>query len=86
MWQCNQRHVYGEEEENITVKGSKELAGGRRLHLMIAIGFVLGVILRDPYDKMNGGFFCKLSERTFQFTLWKTQTYNRSEESFCNGQ
>ena len=41
----------------ITAKGSKELAGGRRLHLLVAIAHGKGVILKEPYEKMNGRFF-----------------------------
>ena len=76
MWQCNQRHVYGEEGKglNITAKGSKELAGERRLSLNGGYWIWVGGHFKIPYDKVNGGFFCKLSERTSQFTLWKTQT------------
>ena len=44
----------------VTGKGSKELAGGRRLHLIVAIAFGKGVILRSVYDKMNGSFFRKI--------------------------
>lgn len=41
----------------ITAKGSKDLAGGRRLHLLVAIAHGKGVILREPYEKLNGRFF-----------------------------
>ena len=41
----------------ITAKGSKDLAGGRRLHLLVAIAHGKGVILKEPYEKMNGRFF-----------------------------
>lgn len=42
---------------DITAKGSKELAGGRRLHLMVAVAYGKGVIMSKAYDKMNGPFF-----------------------------
>ena len=41
----------------ITAKGSKDLAGGQRLHLLVAIAYGKGVILKGPYEKMNGWFF-----------------------------
>ena len=40
----------------ITAKGSKDLAGGRRLHLLVAIAYGKGVILKETYEKMNGQF------------------------------
>ena len=33
----------------ITTKGSKELPGGRRVHVMVAIAYGKGVVLRVPY-------------------------------------
>ena len=44
----------------ITAKGSKELAGGRRLHLLVAIAYGKGVILKHSYANMNGDFFCSV--------------------------
>jgi len=44
---------------SITAKGSKDLAGGRRLHVIVAIACGKGVVLREAYDKMNGCFFAK---------------------------
>lgn len=41
----------------ITAKGSKDLAGGRRLHVIVAIAYGKAVVLRVPYEKMNGQFF-----------------------------
>ena len=43
----------------ITSKGSKDLPGGRRLHLMVAVAYGKGVILRKPYEKMDGRFFAR---------------------------
>ena len=40
----------------ITAKGSKDEAGGKRLHVIFAIAYNKGVILCEPYDKMNGMF------------------------------
>ena len=42
---------------NITAKGKKDLAGGRRLHLIVAIAAGKGIILKEAYEKMSGNFF-----------------------------
>ena len=41
----------------VTGRGSKELAGGKRLHVMVAIAYGKGVVLKVPYQKMDGPFF-----------------------------
>ncbi len=43
----------------ITAKGSKELAGGRRIHFMVASSHGQGVTLIEPYEKMDAKYFCK---------------------------
>ena len=40
-----------------TTKGSKDLAGGKRLHLIVAIGHGKGVICAEEYRKMTGDYF-----------------------------
>lgn len=52
-----------------TAKGSKDLPGGRRLHLMVAIAFGKGVILKEPYEKMNGAFFAKFIREKFNIAF-----------------
>ena len=42
-----------------TAKGSKDLAGGRRLHLIVAIAYGKGVVLKEVYEKMDGQFFAQ---------------------------
>lgn len=49
----------------ITAKGSKDLAGGRRLHLLVAIAHGKGMILKEPYEKMNGRFFSQFIKDHF---------------------
>ena len=49
----------------ITTKGSKDLAGGKRLHVMVAIAYNKGVIHCEPYDKMNGKFFASFIRQHF---------------------
>ena len=36
-----------------TAKGSKDLAGGRRLHIIVAIAYEKGVVLKETYEKMT---------------------------------
>lgn len=55
----------------ITAKGSKELAGGRRLHLMVAIAYGKGVVLCEPYEKLNAQFFSGFIRDHFNLTFAK---------------
>ncbi len=56
---------------NVTSKGSKDLAGGRRLHLMVAIAYKKGIILCEPYVKMDGRFFGTFVREHFKITFAK---------------
>ena len=61
-------------------KGSKNLAGGRRLHLIVAIVYGKGVVLKEAYEKRNGRFFTQFIQEHFNdlgqkgtendFSLW----------------
>ena len=53
------------EELKWTAKGSKGLAGGKRLHLLVAICFGKGLILAEPYEKMNAEFFSRFIQRHY---------------------
>lgn len=55
----------------LTGKGSKDLPGGRRVHLMVAIAHGKGVILAEPYEKMNGNFFGNLIKKQFNICFAK---------------
>ena len=44
----------------LSTKGNKELAGGKRLHLLVAISYGHGVICAEPYKKNVRGIFCKV--------------------------
>ena len=55
----------------LTAKGSKELAGGRRLHLMAAIAHGKGIIMTEPYEKMSGDYFASFIRRRFNITFAK---------------
>lgn len=54
-----------------TGKGSKDLAGGRRLHVIVAIAHGKGVILSVPYEKMNGQFFAGFIKDHFNLCFGK---------------
>ena len=49
----------------ITTKGSKDLAGGRRLQLIVAIAYGRGVICAEPYERMSGKYFARFIRRNF---------------------
>ena len=49
----------------LSTKGSKELAGGKRLHLLVAISYGHGVICAEPYEKMSGAYFARFIRRKF---------------------
>ena len=49
----------------MTTKGSKNLAGGKRLHLIVVICYGKGVVLAEPYEKMNADYFAAFIRRNF---------------------
>ena len=49
----------------ITTKGSKDLADGRRLHLIVAMAYGRGVICTEPYERMSGEYFARFIRRNF---------------------
>ena len=49
----------------MTTKGSKDLAGGKRLHFIVVISYGRGVILAEPYEKMTADFFTEFIRRYF---------------------
>lgn len=56
---------------SITARGTKELAGGRRLHIMVAVAYGKGVVLCQPYEKLNGEFFANFIRTHFNLTFGK---------------
>lgn len=48
-----------------TAKGRKEGSGGKVLKLMVAISHGKGVIICEPYEKMNGTYFARFIEENF---------------------
>ena len=69
----NRARVWREKEEGlqVTAKGCKQLAGGRRVHLIVAIAYSKGVILKVPYKKMNGSFFAVFVREHLNITFAK---------------
>lgn len=67
----NKSRVWRKKEEGlqVTSKGSKELAGGRRLHVLVAIAYGKGAILKVPYEKMTGTFFGDFIREHFNITF-----------------
>ena len=55
----------------LTGKGSKDLAGGRRVHVMVAIAHGKGVIIAELYKKMNGNFFSHFIKNKFNICFAK---------------
>jgi hypothetical protein len=62
-----------------TARGSKDLAGGRRFHLIVAIAKGKGIILKEPYEKMTGDFFAGFIRQYFNIT------YARAGPKFNSG-
>ena len=54
----------------LTSKGSNDLAGGRRVHVMVAIAYRKGVILAEPYK--NGNFFAQFIKNKFNICFLKS--------------
>ena len=51
--------VYRKASEGLeyTTTGSKALAGGRRVHVLVAISYNGGIVLAEQYEKMTGNVF-----------------------------
>ena len=66
----------------ITSKGSKDLPGGRRLHLMVAVAYGKGVILRKAYEKMDGPFFARFVKENLNLCFAKAGPRRRRQRIF----
>ena len=68
------------EEKRFTIKykREKELAGGKRLHLLVAILHGHSVICIEPYEKMSGAYIARLIRRK---SCLKSQ--EKGSLSFC---
>ena len=49
----------------VTAKGCKNLAGGKRLHLLVAISHNKGVLLVQEYEKMTAAYFARFVRDKF---------------------
>ena len=67
----NRSRVWRQKSEGLklTTKGSKDLAGGRRLHVLAPIAYKKGVILAVPYENMNGTFFAQFIRTHFNIAF-----------------
>ena len=67
----NRSRVWRQRGEGLklTTKRSKDLAGGRRLHVLVAIAYKKGVILAVPYWNINGTFFAQFIRRYFNIAF-----------------
>ena len=52
-----------------TTKGSKDLPGGRRLHLLVGVTHGLGVTVAEEYTKMDGSYFARFVQTTMERSL-----------------
>ncbi|XP_028403948.1 uncharacterized protein LOC114526537 [Dendronephthya gigantea] len=66
----------------LTTKGSKELAGGKRLHLLVAMAHGHGVICAEPYVKMDGPYFARFIRRHFPILFDITKNDNTTPKLF----
>ena len=57
------------ESLKFTSKASNNLAGGRRLHVLVSIAYGNGVILKVPYEKMSWEFFGLFIRRNFNLAF-----------------
>jgi hypothetical protein len=62
----------------VTGKGSKEFAGGKRLRIIVAITYGKGVVLKVPYENMNGNFFAEFIGKHFNSCFAKFGCRKRS--------
>jgi len=51
---------------NCTSKGQKEGTGGKHARFVVAISYQKGVLICEPYEKMNGEFFEDFIDRNFE--------------------
>ena len=63
---------------SLTTKGSKDLAGGKRLHLLVAILHGKGVICAEPYVKMDGPYFARFIRHHFPILFDITRKYGNA--------
>ena len=69
----NRARVWGKRGEGLqlTTKGCKDFAGGRCLHVIVAIAYQKKVILKVPCKKKIGEFFATFIQEHFNLTFAK---------------
>ena len=61
-----------------TTTGSKDLAGGRRVHFLVTIAYHGGVIVAEPYEKMTGEYFANFVARKLPQAFINARMSSRS--------
>ena len=69
-----------------TAKGSKDLAGGPRLHLIVAIAYGKGVVLKEVCKKKGRTVFRAVYSDTFQYRLCAIWTKTARATALHHGQ
>ena len=75
---CSKARVWRRKEEGVkfTSKAPKNLAGGRRLHVLVAIAYGKGVILKVPYEKNEWGILWPFDTQKFQLSVRTSRAEN----------
>ena len=83
----NKSRVWRRKGEGLkyTAKASKNLAGDRRLHVLVAIAYGKGVILKVPYEKMSGKFFALFIRRHFNLAFGQAGPKTNGRRLFVMG-
>ena len=68
--------------EPVEKRDTKELAGGRRLDLMVAVPYGKAVVLLKTYEKLNGVFFVQFIRQHFNITFAKAGPKAQSKRVF----
>ena len=61
-------------------KGSKNLPGGRTLHLLVGVSYSAGVVVAEEYEKMNARWFAKFVHETLDSTLRECAVMRKKEK------
>ena len=64
----------------ITGRGTKNLAGGKRIHFLVGISSGCGVVLLEEYTKMDGHYFAKFVQNTLHKKLMELAELKGREE------
>ena len=77
-----QGKVYRRKNEGlrVTAKGTKNLAGGRRIHFLVGISSGSGVVLVEEYAKMQRHYFAKFVQNTLHSKLLELAEMKGREE------